>query len=140
MSDKTEIEHIKEQEDVKTALKQTTGTKEAAEKPVALTQDKLWFGTYILFAAVFIALHYLVGLEFFSVPLDYVILFRRLLTGRPWWCLSGCRVAGSRRLRASWRSATRARSWIAMRCDRSCSRCRSIARESTRGCFRRCIT
>ena len=81
MSDKAEIEHIKEQEEVKTALKQTTGTKEAAEKPVAQTQDKLWFGTYILFAAVFIALHYLVGLEFFSVPLDYVILFRRLLTG-----------------------------------------------------------
>jgi small-conductance mechanosensitive channel len=81
MSDKAEIAHIKEQEEVKTALKQTTGTKEAAEKPVAQTQDKLWFGTYILFAAVFIALHYLVGLEFFSVPLDYVLLFRRLLTG-----------------------------------------------------------
>jgi small-conductance mechanosensitive channel len=81
MNDKAEIEHLKEQEDVKTALKQTTGTKEAAEMPVAQTQDKLWFGTYILFAVVFIALHYLVGLEFFAVPLDYVLLFRRLLMG-----------------------------------------------------------
>lgn len=81
MSDKAEIEQLKEQEDVKTALKQTTGTKEASEKPVAQTQDKLWFGTYILFAAVFIALHYLVGLEIFAVPQDYVLLFRRLLTG-----------------------------------------------------------
>ena len=80
MNDNAKIEQLKEQEDVKTALKQTSGTKEAAEKPVAQTQDKLWFGTYILFAVVFIALHYLVGLEFFAVPLDYVILFRRLLT------------------------------------------------------------
>lgn len=81
MSDKTQIKQLKEQEDVKTALKQTTGTKEASEKPVAQTQDKLWFSTYILFAVVFIALHYLIGLEFFAVPLDYVLLFRRLLTG-----------------------------------------------------------
>lgn len=81
MSDKTQIKQLKEQEDVKTALKQTTGTKEASEKPVAQTQDKLWFSTYILFAVVFIALHYLIGLEFFAVALDYVLLFRRLLTG-----------------------------------------------------------
>lgn len=81
MNDKAKIEQLKQQEDVKTALKQTTGTKEAAEKPVAQTQDKLWFGTYLIFIVVFIAFYYLVGLEFFAVPLDYVLLFRRLLTG-----------------------------------------------------------
>lgn len=81
MNDKAEIEQLKEQEDIKTALKQTTGTKESAAKPVAQIQDKLWFGTYIIFALGFIALHYIVGLAFFAVPVDYVLLLRRLLTG-----------------------------------------------------------
>ena len=78
MNDKAEIEQLKEQEDVRTALKQTTGTKESSAKPVAQIQDKLWFGTYILFALGFSALHYIVGLEFFAVPVDYVLLLRRL--------------------------------------------------------------
>ena len=81
MNNKAEIEQLKEQEGIKTALKQTTGTKESAARPVAQIQDKLWFGTYIFFALGFIALHYLVGLEFFAVPVGYVLLFRRLLTG-----------------------------------------------------------
>jgi small-conductance mechanosensitive channel len=81
MNDKAEVEQLKEQEDVKTALKQTTGTKEAAIKPAAQIKDKLWFGTYILFALAFLALHYLVGLEFFAVPAEYILLLRRLLTG-----------------------------------------------------------
>ena len=81
MNNKPEVDRLKEQEDIKTALKQTTGTKEAAAKPVAQIQDKLWFGTYILFALLFIGLHYLVGLEFFAVPADYILLFRRVLMG-----------------------------------------------------------
>ena len=81
MDDQTEIERLKEQEDVKAALKQTTGTKEAAAKPVAQVQDKLWFGTYILFLLGLSALHYLVGLDFFGLGPDNVSLLRRLLTG-----------------------------------------------------------
>ena len=81
MNNKAEIEQLKEQEDVKTALKQTAGTKEAAIKPAAQIKDKVWFGTYILFALVFLALHYVVGLEFFAVPVEYILLLRRLLTG-----------------------------------------------------------
>ena len=49
MKNKAEIEQLKEQEDVKTALKQTTGTKEAAMKPAAQIKDNVWFCTYILF-------------------------------------------------------------------------------------------
>ena len=81
MNDKAEIEQLKEQEDIKAALKQTTGTKEAAAKPVAQVQDKLWFGTYILFLLGLSALHYLVGLDFFALGPDNVSLLRRLLTG-----------------------------------------------------------
>ena len=36
MKDRAEIEQLKKQEDVKTALKQTAGTQEAAVKPVAV--------------------------------------------------------------------------------------------------------
>src|SRR5688572_11234623 len=81
MDDKDEVEQLKEQEEIKTALKQTTGTKETAPKPSAKLGDKVWFGTYILFALAFIALHYLVGLEFFAVPVEYILLLRRLITG-----------------------------------------------------------
>jgi small-conductance mechanosensitive channel len=81
VDDQPEVEHLKEQEDVKTALKQTTGTKETAPKPVVQVQDKLWFGTYILFLLGLSALHYLVGLDFFALGPDNVSLLRRLLTG-----------------------------------------------------------
>jgi small-conductance mechanosensitive channel len=81
MNDKAEVQELKEQEDVKTALKQTTGTKETAPRPVAQVQDKLWFGTYILFLLGLGALHYLVGLDFFDLGPDNVALLRRLLTG-----------------------------------------------------------
>ena len=81
MNDKAEVERLKEQEDVKTALKQTSGTKEAAVKPVAQRQDKLWFGTYILFALGLAALYYIVDLDFFALPAEYILLLRRLLTG-----------------------------------------------------------
>lgn len=81
MNDKAEIERLKEQEEIKTALKQTTGTKETAARPVAQMQDKLWFGTYILFALGFIALYYIVALDFFALPVEYIRLLRRLFTG-----------------------------------------------------------
>ncbi|MEO5886973.1 MAG: hypothetical protein ABIQ77_04845 [Anaerolineales bacterium] len=42
MNDKAEIEKLKEQEEIKTALKQTTDTKETAPKPSAKLWDKLY--------------------------------------------------------------------------------------------------
>src|SRR6185436_12922375 len=81
VDDQPEVEQLKEQEDVKTALKQTTGTKEAAPKPVAQVQDKLWFGTYVLFLLGLSALQYLVGLDFFDLAPDNIELLRRLLAG-----------------------------------------------------------
>jgi small-conductance mechanosensitive channel len=79
MDEKAEIERIKQQEDVKTALKQTTGTKESAARPVAQLQDKLWFGTYLLLLLGLIAFRYLLDLDLFPIPDRYLETLQRLL-------------------------------------------------------------
>jgi small-conductance mechanosensitive channel len=81
MNDKAEIEQLKEQEDVKAALKLTAGTKEAAVKPVAKMEDKLWFGTYILVLLGLLAFYYLLGSDIFPTPGKYVSLLRQLSVG-----------------------------------------------------------
>jgi small-conductance mechanosensitive channel len=81
MNKKAEIEQLKEQEDVKAALKQTPGTKEAATKPVAKMEDKLWFGTYLLVLLGLFALYYLLASRFFPTPGKYISLFRQLCIG-----------------------------------------------------------
>jgi small-conductance mechanosensitive channel len=81
MNDKAQIEQLKEQEDVKAALKQTPGTKEAAVKPVAKMEDKLWFGTYILVLLGLLAFYYLLDSDFFPVAGKYISLFRQLSVG-----------------------------------------------------------
>jgi len=81
MNDEAKIEQLKEQEDVKTALKQTTGTKEAAVKPVAKMEDKLWFGTYLLVLLGFLTLYYFLGSNFFPVKTKYISLMQQLSVG-----------------------------------------------------------
>jgi small-conductance mechanosensitive channel len=81
MDNKTEVEQLKEQEDVKTALKQTAGTKEAAPKPVPEWKDKLWFVTYIVIMLGLGALHYLVGSDLFQIDAQSISLLRRMLIG-----------------------------------------------------------
>jgi small-conductance mechanosensitive channel len=81
MNDQAEIEQLKEQEDVKTALKQTAGTKEATVKPVAKMEDKLWFGTYILVLLGFLALYHFLGSNFFPTGSKYISLLRQWTMG-----------------------------------------------------------
>ncbi len=81
VNDKAEIEQLKEQEDVKTALKQTAGTKEAAVKPVAKMEDKLWFGTYILVLLGLFALYYFLGSDLFPAEGKYISLLQQLTIG-----------------------------------------------------------
>ena len=61
MDDRAEVEQLKEQEDVRAALKQTPGTKESVPAPVPELKDKLWFGTYLFALLVLLALYYLFG-------------------------------------------------------------------------------
>ena len=81
MDKKAEIERLKEQEDVKTALQQTSGTKEIVAKPVAQLQDKLWFSTYILLLLGLVAVYYLLDINLLPIATRYAALLRRLVIG-----------------------------------------------------------
>jgi small-conductance mechanosensitive channel len=81
MDEKAEIERLKAQEDVKTAMKQTAGMKETAPKPVAQTQDKLWFSTYILLLLGLSAFYILLSQGLLPLAARIVELLQRLLLG-----------------------------------------------------------
>src|ERR1041385_8583536 len=81
MNENVEVKQLKEQEDVKTALKQTTGTKEAETKPVARMQDKLWFGTYVLVLLALLALYYLLGSNLIPAQTKYISTLRSISLG-----------------------------------------------------------
>jgi small-conductance mechanosensitive channel len=81
MENKTEVEQLKEQEDIKVALKQTTGTKEAAAKPAPELKDKLWFSTYIVTLLILLAFYYLLGSELVPAEVQSISTLRNLLVG-----------------------------------------------------------
>ena len=81
MNDKAELEQLKEQEDVKTALKQTAGTQEVTPKPVAKLGDKLWFGTYVLVLLGLLALYYFLGSNLIPTEIKYISTLRSLVVG-----------------------------------------------------------
>lgn len=81
MNEKAEVQQLKEQEDVKTALKQTAGTKETMPKPVPELRDKLWFGTYIFALIGLLAFYYLLGSDLVSAEIAYIPTLRSLVLG-----------------------------------------------------------
>jgi small-conductance mechanosensitive channel len=81
MSKTMEVDQLKEQEDVKTALKQTSGMKEITTKPVANMQDKFWFGAYILALLGFLLLYYVLGSNFFPRENRYIPSLQRWVIG-----------------------------------------------------------
>ena len=81
MNEKAEVEQLKEQEDVRAALKQTPGTKESMPPPAAELKDKLWFGTYLLALFVLLALYYLLGSNVIPAEFQYVRILRNLVLG-----------------------------------------------------------
>lgn len=81
MNDKAEVEQLKEQEDVRAALKQTPGTKESIPPPTAELQDKLWFGTYLLSLLILLAVYYLLGSNSIPARFQYVPILRSLVLG-----------------------------------------------------------
>lgn len=89
MNDKAEVEQLKEQEDVRTALKQTAGTKETMPPPAPALQDKLWFGTYILVLVVFLSLYYLLGSDIIPADIQYIPVLRSLVLGAFFIVLTG---------------------------------------------------
>lgn len=81
MNEKAEVQQLKEQEDVRTALKQTAGTKETIPPPAPPMRDKLWFVTYILVLLVLLAFYYLLGSELVPAEFQYIPTLRSMLLG-----------------------------------------------------------
>jgi small-conductance mechanosensitive channel len=81
MNDKDQVEQLKNEEAVRTALRQTAGTKEQEPKPAPRLLDRLWFLIYVLLLVAVAALYYLLNSGFFSLPAAYMPGIRRALIG-----------------------------------------------------------
>jgi small-conductance mechanosensitive channel len=68
---RTEVEQVKEQPEVKQALKQTTST-EAPAKAVARTRDKLWLGTHAIVFFALAAFYFVLKIKYLSFAHRYV--------------------------------------------------------------------
>jgi small-conductance mechanosensitive channel len=67
---RTEVEQVKERQDVKEALKQTTSTEPVA-KPKAERKDKLWLGTHVIILLALATLRFLLQFNLFGVVPQY---------------------------------------------------------------------
>jgi small-conductance mechanosensitive channel len=74
---RTEVEQVKEREDVKRALKQTSTVK-PDEKPKAETRDKLWLGTHAIIVLALAVVHYILQFRFFGFAARFIPLVQKL--------------------------------------------------------------
>jgi len=74
---RTEVEQIKQQEDVKEALKQTAGAKDEAT-PGAETRDKLWLGTHVVLLLGLGALYYALSLRILGFAARIIPLLQKV--------------------------------------------------------------
>jgi small-conductance mechanosensitive channel len=81
MNDQAQVQQLKEQEEVKAALKQTPGTKDTMPPPVPELRDKLWFGTYLLIGLALLALYYLLGSNLVTADREYIPTLRNVALG-----------------------------------------------------------
>jgi small-conductance mechanosensitive channel len=81
MNEQAKVEQLKEQEEIRAALKQTPGTKETIPPPVPELRDKVWFGTYLLALLGLLAIYYLLGSDLVPRETDYIPTLRNLVLG-----------------------------------------------------------
>jgi small-conductance mechanosensitive channel len=74
---RTEVEQVKEREDVKQALKQTA-TSEPKDQPKAKTKDKVWFGTHAIILIALGVFYYLLQFRVFGFAAHYVPYVQKL--------------------------------------------------------------
>ena len=74
---RTEVEQVKEREDVKQALKQTA-ISEPKDQPKAETKDKVWFGTQAIILIGLGVLYYLLQFRVFGFAARYVPYVQKL--------------------------------------------------------------
>ena len=77
---RTEVEQIKEQPDVKQALKQTTSNEPQA-KPGAKTKDKVWLGTEVFIFIGLACLYFILEFRFLGLAPRYLSLLHKLTLG-----------------------------------------------------------
>jgi len=68
---RTEVEQVKQQEDVKRALKQTSTIK-PEDQPKAETKDKLLLGTHVIVLLALAALHFVLQFKFFGFAARFI--------------------------------------------------------------------
>src|SRR5260370_32262598 len=68
---RTEVEQVKEQEEVKQALKQTSTVK-TTEQPKAKTKDKLWLGTHAIVALGLVVLYFFLQFKVFGFASRFI--------------------------------------------------------------------
>ena len=81
MNKTAKVEKLKEQEEIRIALKQTSAMKEMEPKPTANMQDKFWFGTYILALLGMVTLYYVLGSNLFPSNTQYIPALQRWVLG-----------------------------------------------------------
>ena len=74
---RTEVEQVKEREDVKQALKQTA-ISEPKDQPKAKTKDKVWFGTHAIILIALGVFYYLLQFRVFGFAAPYVPYVQKL--------------------------------------------------------------
>ncbi|MEA2206318.1 MAG: hypothetical protein QOE77_3094 [Blastocatellia bacterium] len=74
---RTEVEQIKQREDVQAALKQTAGGKEETT-PTAETRDKLWLGTHIFLLLGLAGFYYSLGFRILGFAARIIPLLQKL--------------------------------------------------------------
>jgi small-conductance mechanosensitive channel len=77
---RTEVEHVKEREDVKRALKQTSTVK-PDEKPKAQAKDKLLLGTHITILIVLSLVRFVLSFQVFGFAARFIPLIQKLNLG-----------------------------------------------------------
>ena len=76
-----EVEQLKEQEEVRIALRQTAGKKDGIAPPSPARRDQAWLGTYILVLLVLLAFYSLLGSSLLPINSQYIPMLRNLLSG-----------------------------------------------------------
>jgi small-conductance mechanosensitive channel len=74
---RTEVEQVKEREDVKQALKQTASS-EPKDQPRARTKDKVWLGTHCIILIALGVIYYLLQFRVFGFAARYVPYVQKL--------------------------------------------------------------
>ena len=74
---RTEVEQVKEREDVKQALKQTTATA-PQDQPKARTKDKFWLGTHVIVLVGLAVFYYLLQFKVFGFAARFVPYIQKL--------------------------------------------------------------